>query len=123
VCFVATDNRCPRVDVDGVSHVINFELPNVLEDHVHVIGRTARAGAPESWWPSAAMKSGLTSATSKTEAMFHSPHPAPAAMSAPRSGPTVPYRQPGTETSATRRDRLFRGSGRADATRKAGSRC
>jgi ATP-dependent RNA helicase RhlE len=31
--------------VEGVSHVINFELPNVPEDYVHRIGRTARAGA------------------------------------------------------------------------------
>jgi ATP-dependent RNA helicase RhlE len=31
--------------VEGVSHVINFELPNVAEDYVHRIGRTARAGA------------------------------------------------------------------------------
>ena len=33
------------IDVDGVSHVINFELPNVPEDYVHRVGRTARAGA------------------------------------------------------------------------------
>src|SRR5438094_2578194 len=39
------DRRQP--DVDGVSHVINFELPNVPEDYVHRIGRTARAGAAE----------------------------------------------------------------------------
>ena len=31
--------------MEGVSHVINFELPNVPEDYVHRIGRTARAGA------------------------------------------------------------------------------
>ncbi|MGH7094752.1 MAG: helicase-related protein, partial [Stellaceae bacterium] len=33
------------IDVEGVSHVVNFELPNVPEDYVHRIGRTARAGA------------------------------------------------------------------------------
>jgi len=35
------------IDVDGVSHVINFELPNLPEDYVHRVGRTARAGAAE----------------------------------------------------------------------------
>ena len=33
------------IDVDGVTHVINFELPNEPESYVHRIGRTARAGA------------------------------------------------------------------------------
>src|SRR5205823_8897904 len=32
-------------DVDGISHVVNFDLPNVPETYVHRIGRTARAGA------------------------------------------------------------------------------
>jgi ATP-dependent RNA helicase RhlE len=43
--LVATDIAARGIDVDGVSHVINFELPNVPEDYVHRIGRTARAGA------------------------------------------------------------------------------
>jgi len=42
--LVATDIAARGIDVDGVSHVINFELPNVPEDYVHRIGRTARAG-------------------------------------------------------------------------------
>ncbi|HVI66163.1 MAG TPA: DEAD/DEAH box helicase [Bradyrhizobium sp.] len=42
--LVATDIAARGIDVDGVSHV-NFELPNVPEDYVHRIGRTARAGA------------------------------------------------------------------------------
>ncbi|WP_204350935.1 helicase-related protein, partial [Serratia marcescens] len=33
------------IDVEGVSHVVNFDLPNVPESYVHRIGRTARAGA------------------------------------------------------------------------------
>jgi ATP-dependent RNA helicase RhlE len=43
--LVATDIAARGIDVDGISHVINFELPNVPEDYVHRIGRTARAGA------------------------------------------------------------------------------
>ncbi|MBP0574736.1 C-terminal helicase domain-containing protein, partial [Mycobacterium tuberculosis] len=42
--LVATDIAARGIDVDGVSHVVNFELPNVPESYVHRIGRTARAG-------------------------------------------------------------------------------
>ena len=43
--LVATDIAARGIDVDLVSHVINFELPDVPESYVHRIGRTARAGA------------------------------------------------------------------------------
>jgi ATP-dependent RNA helicase RhlE len=43
--LVATDIAARGIDVDGISHVVNFELPNVSESYVHRIGRTARAGA------------------------------------------------------------------------------
>ncbi|ATE67377.1 DEAD/DEAH box helicase [Rhizorhabdus dicambivorans] len=43
--LVATDIAARGIDVGGVSHVFNFELPNVAEQYVHRIGRTARAGA------------------------------------------------------------------------------
>jgi len=42
--LVATDIAARGIDVEGISHVINFELPNVSESYVHRIGRTARAG-------------------------------------------------------------------------------
>ena len=43
--LVATDIAARGIDVDAVSHVINYELPNEPESYVHRIGRTARAGA------------------------------------------------------------------------------
>jgi ATP-dependent RNA helicase RhlE len=43
--LVATDIAARGIDVDGVSHVVNFDLPHVPESYVHRIGRTARAGA------------------------------------------------------------------------------
>ena len=42
--LVATDIAARGIDVDGVSHVINYEIPNIPETYVHRIGRTARAG-------------------------------------------------------------------------------
>src|SRR2546430_10830440 len=43
--LVATDIAARGIDVDGIRHVVNFDLPNVPETYVHRIGRTARAGA------------------------------------------------------------------------------
>ncbi|MGH6980571.1 MAG: DEAD/DEAH box helicase, partial [Stellaceae bacterium] len=43
--LVATDIAARGIDIDGITHVVNFELPNVPESYVHRIGRTARAGA------------------------------------------------------------------------------
>jgi ATP-dependent RNA helicase RhlE len=43
--LVATDIAARGIDVDGVTHVVNFDLPYVAEAYVHRIGRTARAGA------------------------------------------------------------------------------
>jgi ATP-dependent RNA helicase RhlE len=43
--LVATDIAARGIDVDGISHVINYDLPNIAESYVHRIGRTARAGA------------------------------------------------------------------------------
>ena len=42
--LVATDLASRGIDVDDVSHVFNFDLPNIAESYVHRIGRTARAG-------------------------------------------------------------------------------
>ena len=43
--LVATDIAARGLDIDQLPHVVNFDLPNVSEDYVHRIGRTARAGA------------------------------------------------------------------------------
>jgi len=43
--LVATDVAARGIDVSGISHVINYDLPKVPEDYVHRIGRTGRAGA------------------------------------------------------------------------------
>ncbi len=43
--MVATDIAARGIDIDDLTHVINFELPNIAESYVHRIGRTGRAGA------------------------------------------------------------------------------
>ena len=43
--LVATDIAARGIDIDGMSHVFNYELPNIPETYVHRIGRTGRAGA------------------------------------------------------------------------------
>ena len=48
--LVATDIAARGIDVDNVSHVINFDIPNEPESYVHRIGRTARAGASGIAW-------------------------------------------------------------------------
>ena len=43
--LVATDIAARGIDIEELSHVINFDLPNISETYVHRIGRTGRAGA------------------------------------------------------------------------------
>jgi len=43
--LVATDIASRGIDIDGITHVINYELSNIMESYVHRIGRTARAGS------------------------------------------------------------------------------
>ncbi len=43
--LVATDIAARGIDIEGLSHVVNFDVPNVPDDYIHRVGRTARAGA------------------------------------------------------------------------------
>jgi ATP-dependent RNA helicase RhlE len=43
--LVATDIAARGVDIAGLSHVVNFDVPKAPEDYIHRVGRTARAGA------------------------------------------------------------------------------
>src|SRR6202000_2641058 len=43
--LIATDIAARGIDIDDLTHVINYELPNIPETYVHRIGRTGRAGA------------------------------------------------------------------------------
>ena len=63
--LVATDIAARGIDVDGVSHVVNYDLPFVPESYVHRIGRTARAGATAKPSPSARRKIARCCATSR----------------------------------------------------------
>ena len=62
--LVATDIAARGIDIDDITHVINFDLPETPETYVHRIGRTARAGSRA--WPcrSAASASATSCATS-----------------------------------------------------------
>jgi ATP-dependent RNA helicase RhlE len=51
--LVATDVAARGIDIPGVGHVYNYDLPNVPENYVHRIGRTARAGTAVVRLPSA----------------------------------------------------------------------
>jgi len=56
--LVATDVAARGIDVAGISHVINFDLPRQAEDYVHRIGRTGRAGRTGVAWSLAGMREG-----------------------------------------------------------------
>ena len=62
--LVATDIAARGIDIDDITHVINFELPDEPESYVHRIGRTARAGADGIAIASATPPSAITCATS-----------------------------------------------------------
>jgi ATP-dependent RNA helicase RhlE len=89
--LVATDIAARGIDVTGISHVINFDLPAQPEDYVHRIGRTARAGASgvAISFCDAADRATLLAIERMTGTAIHIAGGSPAAVQAPR-GPLPP---------------------------------
>ncbi len=96
--LIATDIAARGIDVDDISHVVNFDLPHVPEDYVHRIGRTARAGksgdaislaAPEEHAQLAAIER-LVGARIRREQISDFTTGVKAAASAPRRRSTSP---------------------------------
>ncbi|TWB77628.1 ATP-dependent RNA helicase RhlE [Nitrospirillum amazonense] len=99
--LVATDIAARGIDVDGVTHVVNFELPNEPETYVHRIGRTARAGA-SGVAVSLCTADGderiylrdIEKLIRKSIPVGERPEATPQAAAAPVSRPPLPARQP-----------------------------
>ncbi len=112
--LVATDIAARGIDVDGISHVINFDLPDVPESYVHRIGRTARAGAAGiaiSFCDAEERKllRDIEKTIRRPVAVAHANVPAPAA--APATAPAAVRSAPHDEQ---RRDEPGRGSRRGN---------
>ena len=73
--LIATDVAARGLDVDDITHVINFDPPRTADDYTHRVGRTGRAGASPS-----------------TPAFVISAGPAPSAGGSARSMPAIPGR-------------------------------
>lgn len=100
--LVATDVAARGLDIKGISHVINFDLPMVAEDYIHRIGRTGRAGAsgtaislvgPEDWHKLSGIER-LTGGKLEREAIpgLEPRLPEPRAGQARKPGGKRPYR-------------------------------
>jgi ATP-dependent RNA helicase RhlE len=116
--LVATDVAARGIDVPGVSHVINFNLPNEAESYVHRIGRTARAGksgiaislceASEKWYLRDIQKLIGFKISADTDHQFHSEAAAsaPPVKPVPKSrGPRSPKGQDGSQPQNQHKDR------------------
>ncbi len=103
--LVATDIAARGIDVEGITHVINFDLPNIPDSYVHRIGRTARAGAE-----------GIAiSLCSSDELAFLRDIEKLIRMSIPATGDVIPQRgapRPAQNQSHNRGSRNGRGGGR-----------
>ena len=120
--LIATDIAARGLDVDGISHVVNFDLPHVPEDYVHRIGRTARAGqsgnaislaAPEERTQLAAIER-LVGKPIRREHVAGFTTPADTAETNPQRRSQSPQ--------VLRSDRNRRGSGRPTASPSGGGR-
>ena len=124
--LIATDIAARGIDVDDISHVINFDLPHVPEDYVHRIGRTARAGrrgdaialaAPEERSQLAAIER-LVGKTIRQEHVvgFETPVDTPVGR-AERRGKPISARRPGQRRHGAGRNRSPHRPGRRPAGR------
>lgn len=106
--LVATDIAARGIDVDNLSHVINYEIPNVPETYVHRIGRTGRAGASGiaiSFCDDEerAYVKDITKLIAQSIPVVES-HPFPMSMSAPvRPASVVPMRQSSAQQVTARK--------------------
>lgn len=121
--LVATDIAARGIDVDDLSHVINFDLPNIPETYVHRIGRTGRAGASGSALSfcdeeEVSYLRDINKLIEKKIPVVED-HPFPAAISAPATRTSSPRTQQSfrsrTSTSATSSATAPRSSSKPDA--------
>lgn len=123
--LIATDIAARGIDVDDVSHVINFELPNVPESYVHRIGRTARAGntgiavsfcdGEERGYLRDIER--LINATIKVEG----PEPPPMRSNRPGNKPKPSNRRPAANRNRAANGNSGRPAGKRDGARRAAS--
>ena len=131
--LVATDIAARGIDVSGVSHVFNFEIPNVAEQYVHRIGRTARAGADGIAWSFIAEDerpyikqierlTGVKLAVSPLPANFLNEAARLPAAAKKRPGENGAVRSEQAARDGARRDGGRRDGGRSEGGRREGSR-
>jgi ATP-dependent RNA helicase RhlE len=121
--LVATDIASRGIDVDGVSHVFNYDLPNIAESYVHRIGRTARAGrdgiaiafCDESETPYLRDIQRLIDMT--LDVILDHPWHFAAAMPRPQTDRSHGRREPASGEGRPAGLELFRGSSKADRGR------
>ncbi|MEA1674899.1 DEAD/DEAH box helicase [Nitrospirillum sp. BR 11163] len=121
--LVATDIAARGIDVDGVTHVVNFELPNEPETYVHRIGRTARAGASgvavslcTADGDERAYLRDIEKLIRKSIPVGERPEATPQAAAAPVSRPPLPARPPRNGNGGRGQPRAQRASeGQAEA--------
>lgn len=127
--LIATDIAARGIDVDDISHVINFDLPHVPEDYVHRVGRTARAGrsghaialaAPEERSQLAAIER-LVGGPIRRESVVGFAVPEHVAPSAPVSRPrSTPGRRPARQSGKTGRGTVSASGGGARSRNRSG---
>ncbi|MFN8450107.1 MAG: DEAD/DEAH box helicase [Anaerolineae bacterium] len=123
--LVATDIAARGIDVDDVTHVINFDLPNEPESYVHRIGRTARAGA-----------SGVAYSFCDAEEQAYlrdieklirlrvpvvTEHPYASRLAAPVAKPAEPQRQPNGRSASPQRSNGQASNGRSGSSQRSGA--